>query len=205
MCCGSSPMSPRSRHEQSSEDDGWTRDPHASRVEGSGGPDSSSMCTASSPMTPRSRYEQLSNDEGLRRTSQPSCVEVCRGPDPPSVPIPYSLMQRCGETPEQKLARLTNEQNQDLQGLLRFIATHLLDQEDQTERAMDLGRRLPRHLRAWLRDQDLRVGRILKCYPWDFRVYEEDTEVYAQYLHSRAFNPTFAFRAPAGYQRTVRL
>eukprot|EP00929_Paragymnodinium_shiwhaense_P034604 TRINITY_DN18801_c0_g2_i7.p1 TRINITY_DN18801_c0_g2~~TRINITY_DN18801_c0_g2_i7.p1 ORF type:complete len:205 (-),score=13.28 TRINITY_DN18801_c0_g2_i7:671-1285(-) len=204
MCCGSSPMSPRSRHEQSSEDDGWTRDPQASCVEGNGGPLSSSMCTASSPMTPRSRSDQLSDDEGSRRTSHPSCVEVCRGPDPSSVPIPYSLMQRC-ETSEQKLARFTNEQNQELQRLLRFIANHLLDQEDQTERAMNLGRRLPRDLRAWLRQHDIRVGRILKCYPLDFRIYEEDTEVYAQYLHSRAFNPTFAFRAPAGYQRTVRL
>eukprot|EP00929_Paragymnodinium_shiwhaense_P102814 TRINITY_DN66045_c0_g1_i1.p1 TRINITY_DN66045_c0_g1~~TRINITY_DN66045_c0_g1_i1.p1 ORF type:complete len:439 (-),score=34.11 TRINITY_DN66045_c0_g1_i1:270-1586(-) len=108
------------------------------------------------------------------------------------------------EVKEDVIERLAAADDIELWLLLCNVKQQLMACPGKTESAVVLGRNLPCHLRDWLKSGELRICRILRCYPKDFLVYKEGMTFYITCLHE-THRTMFNFERPAVAGHLVRL
>eukprot|EP00929_Paragymnodinium_shiwhaense_P085536 TRINITY_DN45959_c0_g2_i1.p2 TRINITY_DN45959_c0_g2~~TRINITY_DN45959_c0_g2_i1.p2 ORF type:complete len:172 (-),score=3.08 TRINITY_DN45959_c0_g2_i1:372-839(-) len=116
-------------------------------------------------------------------------------PEPWQVPLPQRLLSR-KTTAEVKLERIALHHSWHLKQLLLCVAHELLRSTQKPMKIEVLGRQVPMELRAWYGNAGLGLWRILRSFPSDFALYEEQGEPYVGYLH-RTVRKTFDY-APGG-------
>eukprot|EP00929_Paragymnodinium_shiwhaense_P102784 TRINITY_DN66019_c0_g1_i1.p2 TRINITY_DN66019_c0_g1~~TRINITY_DN66019_c0_g1_i1.p2 ORF type:complete len:111 (+),score=16.80 TRINITY_DN66019_c0_g1_i1:264-596(+) len=87
------------------------------------------------------------------------------------------------ESKNDRAHRLARSGDLELWRLLLFVKQQLMASPQQTLPGTDLGRGLPEAQRSWLKAQDLRLCRILDCYPQDFAIHGQGGVVDVQCLH----------------------
>eukprot|EP00929_Paragymnodinium_shiwhaense_P080877 TRINITY_DN42221_c0_g1_i3.p1 TRINITY_DN42221_c0_g1~~TRINITY_DN42221_c0_g1_i3.p1 ORF type:complete len:221 (-),score=27.03 TRINITY_DN42221_c0_g1_i3:364-1026(-) len=144
---------------------------------------------------------------GVSQTRLATYHAVERGVAIPSSSLPLRpqpASQTTEELKESIIERLDEAEDVNLWKFLVCVKQHLMVFPDATDRAVGVGHMIPDCIRSWMAHTELRLCRILKCYPKDFYVYEEDSDVYIQCLH-RTHRTMFTFVRPTTAGRVVRL
>eukprot|EP00929_Paragymnodinium_shiwhaense_P055726 TRINITY_DN27905_c0_g2_i1.p1 TRINITY_DN27905_c0_g2~~TRINITY_DN27905_c0_g2_i1.p1 ORF type:complete len:151 (+),score=13.48 TRINITY_DN27905_c0_g2_i1:251-703(+) len=135
-------------------------------------------------MAAKKWQQKAAGEEG--RPSMQLVVDGCRAaggsqPCPTAVPVPVALLST-----EAKVLHFTITCNPDLQDILQTVAATLLNTTGVTVNAAEVGKILPQRAHDWMQRHDLRLCRLLACYPFDFDVQYNGRRRCVQYLHGSA-------------------
>eukprot|EP00929_Paragymnodinium_shiwhaense_P078641 TRINITY_DN40785_c0_g1_i1.p1 TRINITY_DN40785_c0_g1~~TRINITY_DN40785_c0_g1_i1.p1 ORF type:complete len:193 (-),score=16.46 TRINITY_DN40785_c0_g1_i1:110-688(-) len=87
--------------------------------------------------------------------------------------------------PRKKVYELLASEPMNVQTLLRWLAALLLTYRGRIATTSDVGAALPDAWRQWLRDRELRLATIVRCFKDDFDVRGEHKQMTVMYRHSR--------------------